>query len=271
MYGEREKNKDKFFDFYCIFKKPCIFTGYLTICMKNPRVLNKTKTVRNIVFLLLFFSFFHKPGFSQSNVDSIDLDKVFLKRKKTFIKNNYLTGIVSFTDLFPKCYDEKDSSKYTVQNNIYFIEEDINTVWSQYKNIDLEQSYGGHLVKFGFLFSKPDNKIVYLKDENYSGMQEGQIIFIRLDLLKGLKKLIVAYEVTRVDDENKIIQFCYMNNGISEGSQQIMLSEKEKGHTKITHRTFFKSKSKFRDRLIYPGFHTRVVSELHQNLINSFH
>ncbi len=239
--------------------------------MKNSNSRNQIKSARYIVFALVFFSFFSKSVFSQSNIDSVDLDKVLQKRKKKFINNNYLKGIISFTDLFPKCYEEKDSSEYTVQNDIYFIEEEINTVWNQYKNISLEQSYGGQLVKFGFLYSKPKNKLVYLKDKEYSGLQEGQILFIRLDLLNGFKKLVVAYEVTKVDDENKIIQFCYMNKGISEGSQQIMLSESDTGNTKITHRTFFKSKSKFRDRRIYPGFHKRVVSELHQNLINSLH
>ena len=239
--------------------------------MKARNSRNQRKSTAYVVLSLVFFSFFSTSVFSQSNIDSVDLDKVLQKRKKKFINNNYLKGILSFTDLFPKCYEEKDSSKYTVQNDIYFIEEDINTVWCQYKNISLEQSYGGQLVKFGFLYSKPKNKLVYLKDEEYSGLQEGQILFIRLDLLKGFKKLVVAYEVTKVDDENKIIQFCYMNKGISEGSQQIMLSETDTGNTKITHRTFFKSKSKFRDRRIYPGFHKRVVSELHQNLINSLH
>jgi len=239
--------------------------------MKNRNSRNQRKSTAYVVLSFVFFSFFSTSVFSQSNIDSVDLAKVLQKRKKKFVNNNYLKGIISFTDLFPKCYEEKDSSEYTVQNDIYFIEKDINTVWSQYKNIGLEQSFGGHLVKFGFLYSKPNNKLVYLKDEEYSGLQEGQVLFIRLDLLKGIKKLVVAYEVTKVDDENKIIQFCYMNNGISEGSQQIMLSETDTGNTKITHRTFFKSKSKFRDRRIYPGFHTRVVSELHQNLINSLH
>jgi len=239
--------------------------------MRNVNILNQKKLTIYVVLAFIVFSFFSTSVFSQSNIDSVDLDKVLQKRKKKFINNNYLKGIISFTDLFPKCYEEKDSSEYTIQNDIYFIEEDINTVWSQYKNIDLEQSYGGQLVKFGFLYSKSKNKLVYLKDEEYSGLQEGQILFIRLDLLKGFKKLVVAYEVTKIDDENKIIQFCYMNKGVSEGSQQIMLSETDTGNTKITHRTFFKSKSKFRDRRIYPGFHTRVVSELHRNLINSLH
>ncbi|MCF6367026.1 MAG: hypothetical protein L3J35_12595 [Bacteroidales bacterium] len=223
-----------------------------------------------IAFLLIFFLFSDNLSYSQSNIDSVDLTKVLQKRKKKFIKNKYLKNIVSFNELFPKCYNEKDSSKYTIQNDIYFIDENINTVWDQYKNISLKESYSGHLVKFGFLYSKPENKLIYVNDE-YSGLKEGQIIFIRLDLLKGIKKLVVAYEVANVDDENKIIQFCYMNNGVSEGSQKIMLSEAENGQTKITHRTFFKSDSKFRDKRIYPGFHRRVVSELHHNLMNSFH
>lgn len=221
------------------------------------------------IFLAFFPGFFCLSVSAQSNIDSINLDKIKQKRKKKFVKNKYLKNIISFNDLFPKCYNTKDSLKYTVQNDIYYVDKEINTVWNQYKSIDLKQSYGGSLVKFGFLYSKHDNKLIYMKDNEYPGLQEGQIIFIRLDLFRGIKKLVVAYEVTKVDDLNKVIQFCYINNGISEGSQKIMLSETEIGHTKITHRTFFKSDSKFRDRKIYPGFHSRVVSELHNNLIKS--
>ncbi len=239
--------------------------------MININIRNQNKLKRYTFLVLICFSFLSVSVFSQSNIGSIDLDKIFQKRKKKFINNNYLEGIKHFTDLSPKCYEEKDSSEFIVQNDIFFIEKDINTVWSQYKSIGLEQSYGGRLVKFGFLYSRSKNKLIYLKDEDYSGIQEGQILFIRLDLLMGLKKLVVAYEITKIDAENKIIQFCYMSNGISEGSQQIILSETDEGYTKITHKTIFKSNSKFRDRRIYPSFHTRVISELHQNLINSLH
>ncbi len=235
---------------------------------------NKKKSLNQFVplFFVILLIFFLKPNsLAQSYIDSVDLEKVHQKRKKKFISNRYLNGIVSFNQLVPKCYIKADSAKYNVQYDEYFIEENINAVWSQYKSIDLNESYSGNLVKFGFLYSKKDNKLVYVNDKNYTGMKEGQIVFIRLDLLKGFKKLVVAYEVTSVDDENKSIQFCYMSNGVSEGSQKIMLSETEEGYTKITHKTFFKSKSKFRDRRIYPGFHKRVVSELHQNLINSLH
>ncbi|MCF6185021.1 MAG: hypothetical protein L3J56_10465, partial [Bacteroidales bacterium] len=77
------------------------------------------------------------------------------------------------------------------------------------------------------------------------------------------------YEVTKIDDKKKMIQFCYINNGISQGSQRIFLYKTKEGFTKILHKTYYKSRSKLRDRRLYPIFHKRVVEELHHNLIKS--
>ena len=98
-------------------------------------------------------------------------------------------------------------------------------------------------------------------------MGEGQVFFINLDLLGGLKKLVVAYEVTKVDDDNKTIQFCYINNGVSEGTQRIILSKTEDGETKGHHNKIYRSQSKIRDKFLYPGFHKMIVKELHKNLM----
>jgi hypothetical protein len=232
---------------------------------------HKILTFKTFTLLILFITLCFSESYGQSAVDSVDLNKVYQKRKKKFVKNKYLKNLNSFNQLLPTCYKTSDSSNFNLQIDEYYINKSINTVWNQYKNIDLKQSYSGNLVKFGFLYCKTENKIIYSGDKSYRGMREGQVVFIRLDLLKGIKKLVVAYEITEIDETHKTIQFCYIKNGISEGSQKIFLSETPNGNTKIIHKTFFKSNSKFRDKRIYPGFHKRVITELHQNLINSLH
>jgi len=67
------------------------------------------------------------------------------------------------------------------------------------------------------LFSKLQNKIIYI-DEKYDGLEEGQLIFYNLRMLGGLMNLAVALEITKVDEEQKMIRLCYLKNGKSEGT-----------------------------------------------------
>ena len=222
--------------------------------------------LRNKFFCLIIILLIFNPlSSAQSCTDTIDTNHVFQKRKKKFIKNKYLLNINSFEELSPTCVDNNDTSSYCYQYETYYLKDDINKVWNSYKNISLPEIYSGHIVSFGFMYSKKKKKIFYIDSDSYEGMGEGQVFFINLDLLGGLKKLVVAYEVTKVDDDNKTIQFCYINNGISEGTQRIILSKTEDGLTKVQHNTIYRSQSKIRDKFLYPGFHKKIVKELHKN------
>ncbi|NPA68793.1 MAG: hypothetical protein GXO50_09320 [Chlorobi bacterium] len=224
----------------------------------------------NIYFVVfsLFFSFTFFSVSSQNTVDCINPEKIHQKHKYKFIHNKYLENISYLDSLRPECYQNKDSENYNYQYDSFIIKEDINTVWEKYKTINLKDAYSGNLVSLGFVYSKRKKKIYYA-DDNYDGIKEGQIYFIRLNLLGGLKRIVVAYEVTRIDDKRKTIRFCYINNGISTGSQQILLHKTENNFTKVEHKTFYKSKSKFRDKHLYPKFHKKVVAELHHNLMKA--
>jgi len=222
------------------------------------------------VFLLALVFSFSYDTFGQYLTDSIDIDHIYQNRKKKFVKKNkYLQDIRSFDELNPTCVNESDSAEYNYQSETFYIKGNVNNVWNAYKNLSLPEIYSGHIISFGFMYSKQQKKLVYIDSNNYSGMNEGQVFFINLDLLGGLKKLIVAYEVTNVDEQNKVIQFCYIKNGISEGSQKITLTKAENGITKVQHNTIYKSHSKLRDKYLYPGFHKKIVKEFHKNLIVS--
>jgi hypothetical protein len=218
--------------------------------------------------MLLFFIF---PSFvyAQNPITQINLTRIPHKLKRHIIHNPYLNDINTFNDLNPSCFNADDSDLYRFQEETFIIKDDINTVWKQYKTLNINDSYSGHIVDFGFIYSKKEQSIIYLGDNNYEGMKEGQVIFIQLNILGGVKKLMVAYEVTDIDEKNKSIRFCYIKNGISTGSQQIILSKTDKGFTKVTHYTAYHSDSKFRDAVVYPFFHRLIVKELHANLIHS--
>jgi hypothetical protein len=216
-----------------------------------------------VSFLVSFQTAFSQP------VDHINLMKMPPKMKRKILQCSYLQNIKDFNELYPTCFDPQDSMNYRYQEENFIIKEDINKVWKLYKSLNINDSYSGHIVDFGFIYSKNEHKFMYLDEPDYEGMKEGQVVFISLNIPSGIKKLMVAYEVTNIDEYNKSIRFCYMNNGISSGSQEIVLNRTSKGFTKVTHHTAYRSESKFRDIFIYPFFHRLIVKELHANLMKS--
>ena len=109
---------------------------------------------------------------AQMCVNIIDTDRVYQKRKKKFINNKYLEGINSFDELNPTCISSEDSLSYNYQYDSYVVEESINKVWQAYKTISLSDTYTGHIVSFGFLYSKNQKKLIYIDSDNYDGMNE---------------------------------------------------------------------------------------------------
>ena len=109
------------------------------------------------------------------------------------------------------------------------------------------------------------DRIIY-KDDDYQEIEEGEIIFLNLKLLGGIKNIAVALKVTKVDDENKTINLCYISNGMTEGTQQIKLAENIDGNTVICQETRYRNLSKFREKKLYPIFHNQAVTEIHTNI-----
>lgn len=227
---------------------------------------NIKNTQKHLILSILFWFSFSASG--QNTIDSINPQKIHQRHKYKFIHNKYLENLSCLDSLQPKCYQKTISETYHFQEDSFIVKENINTVWQKYKSISLKDAYCGSLVSLGFVYSKNTKKVYYIND-NYDGIREGQVFFIRLNLFGGLKHIIVAYEVTKIDNKQKMMQFCYINNGISVGSQRIYLYKTKNDFTKIEHKTFYKSESKIRDRWLYPKFHKKIVSELHHNLIKA--
>ncbi|WP_367914169.1 hypothetical protein [Leadbetterella sp. DM7] len=196
----------------------------------------------------------------------IDFSRIKQRKVRKLMTENHLSSQKDFNGLETACFAE--GGGYSKNTKTFLVKARPDEVWDAYRNSSPKQCWGGKLVSFGVLFDSAEKPLVYA-DAPYGGMKAGQIIFIQLRLLKGLYKLAVAHKVVAIDDLHKSLQICYMKKGASEGSQFISLRETPEGFTEVTHETYYKSKSKFRDRRIYPGIHEKVISEYHANVARS--
>ena len=73
--------------------------------------------------------------------------------------------------------------------------------------------------------------------------------------------LAVALEVTKMDPESKVVEYCYVEHGDTKGTQRFSLKPTTEGFTEITQFTRYKCSSKLRGRRLYYFFHERIVNE----------
>ena len=87
-------------------------------------------------------------------------------------------------------------------------------------------------------------------------------------MLSGIKNIAVAMEVTRMDNAQKVLEYCYIDHGNTRGTQQFILKPLPDGKTEITQITRYKCKSRLRDRRLYSFFHERIVREFLRSIKN---
>ena len=206
---------------------------------------------------------------AQLSIDNLDYNRIPQKKIIEFVEHHKKNGYKLFSEFMPKCFRIQDSAGYRKISTTYIIHGKTDAVWNEYLSIQPSQAYSGRIVGFGFLYSKDDDRILY-KEDSIDVMKEGQLLFFNIKLLGGFLNLGVADEVTAIDSKLKMIRFCYIDNCKTEGTQEIQLKSTSEGFTEITHGTWYKSKSRFRDSVLYPFFHKRSVNEFHNIIRDRF-
>jgi len=226
------------------------------------------KLYTKFCFLLFFFTVSlcgFSAGTTPVSIDSVDFTRVQHKKVRKLITHQKQFGIRTFDDIHPVCYSKPDSSKYHVYTKSQLIRQNIDIVWNTITELSPNDEFDGRIVKFGLLYSKRYNNLFY-HNEAKRGMEEGQIMFFNLRVLSGIKNLAVAIEVTRKDDDLKTVEYCYVDHGNTEGTQQITLKPTPEGYTEITQLTRYKCNSRFRNHGLYSFFHNRIVKEFFNNI-----
>ncbi len=197
----------------------------------------------------------------------IDLARIPSKHVVTFIHDNRLYRLRDFADLESFSRSHPDIEAFNHHTKTFLIEKPIAEVWEAYKTIPPKHAWCGSMLKFGLQYCRKQNSLVYVDDE-YKGAAVGQIVLIRVKVFGGLAKIAVGHEITELNDEERMLETCYLLKGKSMGSQQIRLKATENGFTEITHHTIYKSGSRFRDKYLYPFLHTKAIREFHDNVKN---
>ena len=222
-------------------------------------------TLRRLyLYFLPVFLFAGFQAFAAGNVpvpiDSVNFTRIQHKKVRKLITRQKHFGAKTFDDIQPVCFNLSDSAAYNTFQKSQVINQEINTVWDNLVHQSPSDEFDGRIVSFGLLYSKKNNNLLY-QNEALDGIEVGQIIFFNLRMLGGIKNIAVAMEVTRMDNDKKVLEYCYVDHGSTQGTQLFILKSLPGCKTEITQITRYKCKSRFRDRRLYSFFHERIVRE----------
>ncbi len=222
----------------------------------------KNRAKRNLVFLLLAMSCLQ--GFSQTRLKDVQTDRISFEKVDEFLNHQIDLGIVTFEDIKPSLYPDSIMSDFDVIDREYMVKDNIENVWNHYVNAGLQNSWNSKRVQYGFAYAR-ENDSVYYADDDVGSLRPGIIVYLDLKVMLGVKELVMAFEVTRVDPLKKLIEFSYIEGNASDGKQQIFFESTPKGHTLITHLSYYRCKPKTRQE-IYPHVHAKLINQFHRNM-----
>lgn len=214
----------------------------------------------------IVFSLIALPLLSLAQIDTvINLERITETHVAKAIVARNIQAFKQLDGLKATCL-EGSNIPHTYHTKTFTAHQPIDIIWKRYATLNLIQSLGGKIVKTGFIYSRATQNLIYA-DEIGRKIKEGQIVFFNIHLFQGLLNMVTALEVTCINESEKTIDFCYIQDGNTEGTQKIKLTSTAAGTTLIEHTTYYRSKSKFRDNHLYPHFHAKSIAELHDNIL----
>ena len=202
---------------------------------------------------------------------SVDYSRIEYPKVRSFIVHYNLVDNIGFENLKSKCF-KSDEAGFRHHIKHFQFDAPLEKVWRTYKFISPQKLWRGNMIRFGVQYARKTELVTYADDSHHSGIEAGQILILNLRLINGLFHLAVGHEIKEVNDKDHLIRICYLESGASHGSQFIRLSSTHNGSTVVTHETYYKSNSWFRDILLYPYLHTKAITEFHnsvkQNLLD---
>lgn len=202
---------------------------------------------------------------AQNNISSVDFNQIKYKSVKNYIAEQQNRQIEYFSEMEASVKEHTDLTSFMNYEKEYIIKESSDVVWENYKHSNQTDIWELRRVAFGMLYSRESESQVYA-DQDFYGMEVGQIYYLNLKVLNGLYRLPVVFEIITVDPEKKLFEFSYLKGGTAQGKQMIQFEDTEEGYTRIIHKSFVKSHSKIRDMYIYPFFHNKIIKEFHDNM-----
>lgn len=229
------------------------------------------KKFKSGIFRLSVAILFIIIGLSESSCFSqvpqtINMNNVHQRKVRKYIEARKINYMQDFGLIHASWKKTSDESAYLFQEKTFFLKEKLSDVWDCYRKANPTKSWNGHFVRFGLLISKKSNSVVYSNNSTFPEIDTGQIFFLDLRIMRGLFNLPMAFEIINIDPSQRIIEFSYIDGNKAKGKQTIQFSDNDDGRIRITHKSYFKSDSPFRDNLLYPYFHKKFIRDFHRNM-----
>lgn len=203
-----------------------------------------------------------EPGPSVINLERVS--KVVKKRLIEFGAENYSSP----DDFALSCGETFNPEGFDFNHMAFEINENIEKVWNTYMTANPKTAWSGKSIQFDFAYSKQTKSYYYHDDEQIPQPHVGMGFFILLNVY-NLKKLPASLEISKIDPEQKIFEYTYLNKNTAHGRQSVRLIDLGNNKTRVVHDTHFKSESNFRDKYLYPPIHEALLEEFHQNVMNT--
>ncbi len=220
------------------------------------------------ISILIFFIISTLPsGYAYSQIpQTINLKDVPQRKVRKYIEARDINHMQDFSVIHASWKKGIDESTFQFHEKTFFLKDKLPHVWDCYNQANPNKSWKGPFVRFGLLISKKSNSVVYSKNSVFPEIDTGQVYFLDLKLMRGLFNLPMAFEIIKLDPILRIIEFSYIDGNKSKGKQTIQFSDNDDGRIRITHKSYFKSDSRFRDNMLYPYFHRKFIKEFHRNM-----
>lgn len=201
---------------------------------------------------------------AQMYLADIEFDRIDEGAVEDYLHRQIDNDITTFSDIKPSLESTSSTVGYKFHEREYVVKDSLAKVWFHYVYTNPGDAWNAGKMNFGMLFSKQENELVY-PNGNVERIEAGQVVYLNLHLLK-IKSIATAFEIIKVDNKEKVIEFSYVEDNLTHGKQQLNFVKTNKGYTKIIHRSYFKSESVLRDHFLYPYFHTRLTNSYHRNM-----
>lgn len=180
-----------------------------------------------------------------------------IEKKKYSVQEKFRSFKVS-------CTPNQDFSDFYNHEKVYNVQANIEEVWNAYTHLSAKEMWSGPLNKFKEAYSKNDTSAYLKKEGKLLSPNEGNVYELKLKIIRFLK-IPVNFEITKISQENKLIEFTYGAENKSKGRQTLIFVDND-SITQIIHQSFFYSGNKFRDKKLYPKYHEKCLNEFHENL-----
>lgn len=227
--------------------------------------MKKSKSFKFIFAVLALF--YYQINYSQVDAYAIEganyipVESLTIEEKG--LSNSNLTSKEKKLKIFePSVNDNTELKDFNFLEKNYTVNFPVEMVWDAYKNAKPNESWSGPLAVYKN--SSLNSLFHNFKEVNHPSFGEGYIYLVRLKLLLFIK-ITAIFKLTKLNRSEKIIELTYAMDNTSHGKQTIQfIADGDK--TLIKHTTYFKSKSKFRDKYLYPKFHVKYIDEFHANI-----